>query len=112
MKTEHKKSGKEELSAYKIQPRFELMPERDYQSGAMIIRASLPLGLKGLYDSSKHQITISHNLGSKEEQAVREHESIHARGEYDEAKTDARTASFLGYSKRYFGDPRTWQGLN
>lgn|GEM_PF-3928258 len=79
---------------------------KDYKSGAAInyVPASqLPDGVLGMYNPASHSITLSSNLSSYAERFVMAHESAHAQGCYDEALTDARASSSIGYGLRRFG---------
>lgn len=79
---------------------------KDYQSGATINYApssQLQDGVLGFYHPATHSITLSSNLSSYAERFVLAHESAHAQGCYDEALTDARASSSIGYALRRFG---------
>ena len=87
-------------SSYLI-PDFE--EERDYDSGAIILRVSkneMPENVLGSYDPTHHVIRIRNDLSMNEEMFVGKHESGHARGIIDEGRTDAYAASLTGYNLR------------
>lgn len=77
----------------------------DYPSGARVTEvpsSQLPEGVLGIYDPSSHTIRVASNISEYEKQFVKKHESAHALGLRDEAKTDAYAASQAGYNPFYF----------
>lgn len=88
---------------YEVKTPSEFQPEKDYQSGARIIKVTkneLPENVLGMYIPSQHAIYVRTDISNYEEQFVRAHESEHALGETDELKTDAKAAARVGYNLR------------
>ena len=77
--------------------------ERDYQSGARIVRVSpheFPNGVRGMYLPASHTILLPNDLVGKEFDFVKAHESGHAQGLHNEQATDNYAALQVGHSQR------------
>ncbi len=73
----------------------------DYQSGARIKEvpsSQLPPGVLGIYHPSTHSFQVASDISERKKQWVKKHESAHALGLVDEARTDGHATSQTGFN--------------